>query len=83
MPVSNLQCLSARRWKILYRSAIGAANTGVSPAKINEAEQAVILRAQELNSATGPEIEIERDALEDALYALHALRNTIVLSTAA
>ncbi len=83
MPVSNLQCLSARRWKVLYRSAIGAASTGVSPAKITEAEQAIIMRARELYSAIGPEVDVERDALDDALYALHALRNTILLSTAA
>jgi len=43
-------------------------------ARIAEAEQAILLRARELFQAPGDHIQ-EEEALDDALYALHALKN--------
>jgi hypothetical protein len=59
-------------WKILYRAAILETNKRVLPQRVSEAEEAVILRGRELFYGHGdPE---EKKALEDALYALRALK---------
>ena len=83
MSPRTAQFLDTRRWRALYRSAIFARNIGKDPSSITEAEQAVIARARELYREAGPEVEVEREALEGALYALRALRNNLVLRTAA
>jgi hypothetical protein len=47
-------------------------NKNVLPKRVSEAEEAVIARRREIFYANGsPE---EKEALEDALYALHAFR---------
>jgi len=59
-------------WKILYRAAILETNKSVLPQRVSEAEEAVILRGRELFYDNGdPE---EKEALEDALYTLRALK---------
>ena len=68
--------------RVLYHDAIGA-DVRTDSTKIAEAEQAIITRARELYSEHGTEVDVERDALDDALYALHALRSTVTLGTAA
>jgi hypothetical protein len=78
-----MQFLDTRRWRVLYRSAIFSPKIGIEESSIREAEQAVIERARELYREAGPEVDVERDALDDALYALRALRNNLVLRTAA
>lgn len=79
----NVQFLDTRRWRALYRSVIFSPNIGTDESSITEAQQAVIARVRELYHQAGPDIDVERDALEDALYALRALRNNLVLRTAA
>ena len=60
------------RWKTLYRAAILETNTGLLPQRVSEAEEAVKARGREIFCGNGtPE---EKEALEDALYALHAFR---------
>ena len=63
----------AQNWKILYRAAIHEPDRTRIPQRISEAEQAVIARGRELFHS--PEKFEERDALEDALYALRAFRS--------
>lgn len=59
-------------WKILYRTAFLETNKSVLPQRVSEAEEAVLLRGRELFYGNGdPE---EKEALEDALYALRALK---------
>ena len=59
-------------WKILYRAAILETNNSILPQRVSEAEEAVKLRKRELFYGNGdPE---EKRALEDALYALRALK---------
>jgi hypothetical protein len=70
-----------RKWNALYRAAISAGNASVP--RIQEAEKAIMARSGELSNQTGPEAETERDSLEDALYTLRALRNTVTFRTAA
>ena len=61
-----------RNWRTLYRIAILENNKSVLPQRVSEAEEAVMRRRQEIFYADGtPE---EKEALEDALYALHAFR---------
>ena len=60
-------------WKSLYRAAILETNKSAIRERISEAESAVLARGRELfySEAT---LE-EREALEDALYALRALKS--------
>jgi hypothetical protein len=60
-------------WKSLYRAAILETNTSAIPKLVSEAERAVISRKRELFGTMGT-IE-EKEALEDALYALSAYRS--------
>jgi len=61
-------------WKILYRVAILETNKSLLPQRVSQAEEAVILRGRELFYGNGdPE---EKEALDDALYALRALKST-------
>src|SRR5260370_29555736 len=45
------------------------------PHRIAQAEEALVVRARELFHIAGDNIE-EEQALDDTMYALHALRNT-------
>jgi hypothetical protein len=61
-------------WKILYRAAVFERDKKIVRTRLSDAEEAIIARARQLLHATGDNIE-ERDALEDALYALRAFRS--------
>jgi hypothetical protein len=56
----------------LYRAAILETDKSALPQLVSEAEQAVITRRREIFYADGT-VE-EKEALEDALYALHAFK---------
>lgn len=65
-------CTNHRDWKTLYRAAIFEKNISVISERVSEAEMGVLARGRELfNEGT---LE-EREALEDALYALRAFRS--------
>jgi hypothetical protein len=63
-------------WKNLYVAALLEGDVDRIPSLIAEAERAIISRARELFSAAGDHIQ-EEEALDDALYALHALKSCI------
>lgn len=66
-------CQSIRTdWKVLYRAAICETDRSVGSQKVAEAEKAVLVRERELFYVPGT-LE-EKEDLEDALYALRALR---------
>ena len=67
-------------WRHLYRAALFEANPERLLGRIAEAERALVLRARDLFSASGDNIE-EEQALDDAMYALRALRGTVVCQT--
>jgi hypothetical protein len=69
------QMPSARAWKSLYTAALFEVDSTKLPERIAEAETALIVRARELFHAPGDNIE-EEQALDDAMYALKALRST-------
>jgi hypothetical protein len=63
-----------RYWRQLYRTALSEVDKSKLPERIAEAEKAVVLRARELFQAAGNNGE-ETEALDDVIYALHALRS--------
>ena len=63
-------------WRDLYLTALMEVDRGKTAARIAEAEQAILVRATELFKAPGDHIQ-EEEALDDALYALHALKNCL------
>ena len=63
---------SRNEWKELYRAAILERNKSIVPQRVAEAEDAVLARGRELFYGNGT-LE-EKEALEDALYALRAFK---------
>jgi hypothetical protein len=68
-------------WRTLYRAAILETNKGVLPKRVSEAEKAVLAREREV--FYGHASVEEKEALEDALYALRAFRTAWQHSEAA
>ena len=69
-------------WKELYTAALFETDNNRIPARIFDAEKAIVARARELFAAGTDTIE-EDQALDDALYALRALQTCIELRAAA
>ena len=69
-------------WRELYNAALFETDQERIPARIVDAEQAIVARARELFAAGNDTIE-EDQALDDALYALRALQNCLRLRAAA
>ena len=63
---------NSRYWRALYNAALAEIGMSTLPERIVEAEKAVVLRARELFQAADDNGE-EKEALEDAMYALRAL----------
>ena len=68
-------------WRDLYTAALFETDKSRLPARIADAEKAIVNRARELFSAGADTIEEDR-ALDDALYALRALQNCLELRAA-
>ena len=66
---------SSIAWRDLYRAALFELDKTRLPGRIAQAEEALVIRARELFHIAGDNIE-EEQALDDTMYALHALRNT-------
>jgi hypothetical protein len=65
-----------RNWRDLYIAALFETDSDRIPSRIADAEKAIVARARELFAAGSDTIE-EDQALDDALYALHALQNCV------
>ncbi len=65
----------ARAWRRFYTAALFEVDGAKLPERIAQAETALVLRARELFHSPGDNIE-EEQALDDAMYALQALRST-------
>jgi len=63
---------TSNNWKLLYLAAIGEKNKSALAKRICQAEHAIFLREREIFYVSTT-LE-EQEALEDALYALRALR---------
>jgi hypothetical protein len=63
-------------WHALYQAALFETNRQKVPERITEAETAILNRVKELFQVQTDHIE-EDQILDDALYALRALRNCV------
>ena len=61
-------------WRALYQAALFETDRHLLPTRIDDAEKAILGRVRELFAVETDHIE-EDQILEDALYALRALRN--------
>ena len=61
-------------WRQSYKAALFELDANKVSGRIAEAETALVTRARELFHAAGDNIE-EEQAVDDAMYALHALRS--------
>jgi hypothetical protein len=75
MNPGSSKSLGSRAWRDLYRAALFEVDKTRIPERIAQAEEALVVRARELFHIAGDNIE-EEQALDDMMYALHALRNT-------
>ena len=83
--MSNLPTPKAEvPWRALYKAALFEPDPVRLPDHIARAESAIVARARQLFDQQGDHIEEELD-LDDALYALQALRSCLQsrMSTAA
>jgi hypothetical protein len=65
-----------RVWPQFYKAALFELDTNKVSGRIAEAETALVTRARELFHSAGDNIE-EKEAVDDAMYALHALRSAL------
>jgi hypothetical protein len=72
---------SAQNWRALYRSALFETDRTKLPGRISNAEQAIVARGRQLFGSCTDDMEDE--ALDDALYALRALKSCLRLNTIA
>ena len=73
--MSNLSPQAHRSgWPLLYRTAVLEKDSPSLVQKILKAEEAIALRKRELNGQDGPQAHSEKEAMDDALYVLQALR---------
>lgn len=75
MNTGSSKCLDSGAWRGFYKAALFEVDKTRLPDRIAQAEKALALRARELFHAAGDNSE-EGEALDDAMYALHALQNT-------
>ena len=69
----------AANWRTLYKTALFESDKQQLASRISEAEKAIIERGRQL--FTAHDQSEERDALDDALYALRAMRSCLKLKT--
>ncbi len=67
---------SSCSWHALYQAALFETDRQLIPSRIADAEKAVLERIRELFGVDSDHIE-EDQILDDALYALRALRNCV------
>jgi hypothetical protein len=65
-----------RVWAQFYKAALFELDANKVSHRIAEAETALVARARELFHSAGDDIE-EEQAVDDAMYALHALRSAL------
>jgi len=60
-------------WRVLYRAAIFSKTNSYEMAKrISDTEEAIVERMRELFRESGADAQGEREAMDDAMYALRA-----------
>jgi hypothetical protein len=72
-----------RQWRVKYRAAIFEAKSPELIKRLSDAEDAIVQRMRELFRETGADVEEEREAMDDAMYALSALQIALEQKTRA
>lgn len=75
-PSSGNSSDSSLAWHSLYQAALFESDREKIPARIDAAEKAILDRVKQLFVVNSDHIE-EDQVLDDALYALRALRNCV------
>jgi hypothetical protein len=81
-PLPSSPYNSSENWRDLYREAILELDQSKIRQNIVDAEKAIVERARELFQRDGDNSD-EKQALDDAMYFLHALRSTLTFGTTA
>ena len=76
MNTGTLRLPYKRVWAQSYKAALFELDANKVPDRIDEAETALVARARELFHSAGDNIA-EEQAVDDAMYALHALRSAL------
>ena len=76
MNTGILRSPDKRVWRQVYTAALFELDANRVSGRIAEAETALVTRARELFHSAEDNIEEER-AVDDAMYALHALRSAL------
>ena len=76
MNTGSCKSQHSRAWRDLYKAALFEIDKTRLPERIAQAEEALVVRARELFHMAGDNIE-EEQALDDTMYALHALARFI------
>jgi hypothetical protein len=84
MANSDSQNPYPREWTVKYRAAIfSQTNSPEMMKRLSDAEDAIVQRMRELFRDTGADVEEERAAMDDAMYALRALNIVLEQKTRA
>jgi len=75
MNTGSSKSLDSGKWRDLYKAALFEVDKTRLPGRITRAEEALVVRARELFHMPGDNVD-EAQALDDTMYALHALRKT-------
>lgn len=78
MPSAAPRPVESKGWKGLYVAALLEGDQERIPQRIAEAERAIVQRVRELFHASGNHLQEEQD-IDDALYALRALRTCLAV----
>jgi hypothetical protein len=76
MNIGTLGPSHKRVWAQFYKAALFELDASKVSDRIAEAERALVTRARELFDSAGDNVE-EELAVDDAMYALHALRSAL------
>jgi hypothetical protein len=80
MVATSLNPILQPNWRDLYRAALFETDRSRIPQRITEAEVAIMARVKELFVIGGDYVD-EHQILDDALYALRALRTGVFQGT--
>lgn len=64
-------------WRAKCRTAVFETKISAIERELAEAESAISTRRRELAQQTGADVDVEREALDDAAYALAGLRTAL------
>jgi hypothetical protein len=83
MANSDAQNTDPREWRVKYRAAIFQPHSPEMMKRLSDAEDAIVKRMRELFLDTGADVEEERAAMDDAMYALKAFKFVLEQKTRA